>query len=123
MIMVYVVGTVVGIILQQVYYFYGTALYEQLHLSVIIGIFSTALIMYSKYESAFFIRIARYAYTIYLFHGFGTSGGRIILQRLHVYNEFAIFIFATLIAILFPILIEKLFVKVRALRVLFLGKK
>ncbi len=122
-ILVYVIGTALGVVLQQIDFFFGLAFYEQLHLPIIIGLFSTALVMYSKLESTFFIRIAQYAYTIYLFHGFGTSGGRIILKKIGIHNEFVIFIFATVVAILLPIVVEKLFVKVKLLRMLFLGKK
>lgn len=123
LITIYAVGTVAGIVIQQIDYFHGLAFYEQLHFSVIIGLFSTAFIMHSRLQIPFFIRIARYAYTIYLFHGFGTSGGRIILQKLNINSEFVIFVFATVIAVFFPVLIEKLFVKVKLLRILFLGKK
>ncbi len=81
------------------------------------------LLLAIKWHNHFFVWVGRYAYTIYLFHGFGTSGGRIILQRLNIYNEFMAFIFATIIAVFLPILVEKLFSKVRLFRVFFLGKK
>lgn len=81
------------------------------------------LLLAMKWHNRFFVWVGGYAYTIYLFHGFGTSGGRIILQKLNVHNVFIVFIFATIIAVFLPILVEKLFIKVRLLRVLFLGKK
>lgn len=75
------------------------------------------------YSNRFFIWLGSYAYIIYLYHGFGTSGGRIILSRLGVHSEICIFLFATVIALLFPILIGKFTEKWKIFRFLILGIK
>ncbi|WP_299091065.1 acyltransferase [uncultured Bacteroides sp.] len=123
MIRLYLIGTIIGVILQQTDYFTGVDFYNQLHLSILIGIISTAFILHSNIKIPFFIWLAKYAYTIYLFHGFGTSGGRIILKSVHIHNEFIIFLFATIIAVLSSVIIEKILIKVKLTRTLFLGKK
>ncbi len=42
------------------------------------------LLLASKWHNRFFVWIGSYAYSIYLFHGFGTSGGRIILKMMGI---------------------------------------
>lgn len=69
-----------------------------------------------------FIWLGSYAYSIYLFHGFGTSGGRIILTKCGVHSELLIFIVATCIALFCPILVDKIVNKWKVMRMLFTGK-
>jgi hypothetical protein len=64
-----------------------------------------------------------YAYSIYLFHGFGTSGGRIILKMMGIDAVVPILLSATFIAAIGPVLVDKLLGCSRILRILFLGKK
>ena len=122
---IYLLGTLIGIILQQINYFSleGTNYYSILHLVIPIGMISSAFLVSLNLKNTFFIWLAQYAYTIYLFHGFGTSGGRILISKMHIHNSFITFIFATIVAVLLPIIIEKLLTKWRITRILFLGKK
>lgn len=71
----------------------------------------------------FFAWLGGYAYIIYLFHGFGTSGGRIILTRLGIQSDLLIFVVATCIALFSPILVEKIANRWRVTRILFTGNK
>lgn len=122
---VYLLGTLAGIILQQINYYLpeGTYFYSMLHLAIPIGMISSAFLVYLDLRNPFFIWLAQYAYTIYLFHGFGTSGGRILLSKAHINNSLITFIFATILAILLPIVFEKILIRWKITKILFLGKK
>lgn len=67
--------------------------------------------------------IAIFLVVIYLFHGFGTSGGRIILTRLGMQSDILIFVVATCIALFSPILVEKIADRWKVTRILFTGSK
>lgn len=81
------------------------------------------LLFHQTRSNHFFVWLGSYAYIIYLFHGFGTSGGRIILTRLGIQSEILIFVVATCIALFSPILVEKIANKWKVTRVLFVGSK
>lgn len=88
---------------------------------MIFGILSSSFLVNLKLNNRFFIWLAQYAYTIYLYHGFGTSGGRIILSGIGIQNEFLVFLFAGSIATFCPILVEKVCKKWKISSRLFLG--
>ena len=67
-----------------------------------------ALLLSQSYSSRLFTWVGSYAYIIYLYHGFGTSGGRIILNRLGVSSEILIFMFATAMAIFIPVILQRI---------------
>lgn len=121
----YLAGLLGGIALQQLHYFFPGAFsfYQTTHLAIFIGLVSSAYFINLRLHSRFFIWLARYTYTIYLFHGFGTAGGRIILSRLGIHDSLLIFLFATLLATFLPIVVEKVLVRWKFTRICFLGKK
>ncbi|HCY71177.1 MAG TPA: acyltransferase [Bacteroides cellulosilyticus] len=80
------------------------------------------LLLELKWHNCFFTWIGGYAYSIYLFHGFGTSGGRILLRMVGVKAVMLIFIFATCIATFCPIVVELLMSRFKWGRKLLLGK-
>ena len=81
------------------------------------------LLLASKWHNRFFVWIGGYAYSIYLFHGFGTSGGRIILKMMGIDAIVPILLSATFIATIGPVLVDKLFNCSKMLRMLFLGRR
>ena len=81
------------------------------------------LLLASKWHNRFFVCIGSYAYSIYLFHGFGTSGGRIILKMMGIDAIVPILLSATFIATIGPVLVDKLLDRSGMLRMLFLGRK
>lgn len=81
------------------------------------------ILLHQKYSNRFLVWLGGYAYTIYLLHGFGTSGGRIILTHLHIQSEGLIFLFSTTIALLCPILADIIASKWKITRIMLLGKK
>ena len=81
------------------------------------------LLLELKWHNCFFTWIGGYAYSIYLFHGFGTSGGRIILKMMGIDAIVPILLSATFIATIGPVLVDKLLDRSGMLRMLFLGRK
>ncbi len=67
--------------------------------------------------------IGNFAYSIFLFHTFFTSGSRIILQQMGVADHFPLFAISVLLGILLPILTEKVLRKNSYTRFFFLGQK
>lgn len=113
-----------GILLIQIVWFFPGGYASLARWLYPVTLFPTLLLLLSlKWENRFFVRIGGYAYTIYLFHGFGTSGGRIILKMMGIYSVSAILLFATFIATAGPMVADKLLSRSKVLSVLLLGKK
>lgn len=75
-----------------------------------------------KWKNRFFIYFGTYAYSIYLFHGFGTSGGRIILSYLGIHERVLVFTVALAVAVFVPIAADRILSRSRLLGMLLLGK-
>lgn len=91
-------------------------------LGLLIGLLGTIVIFKSKLSIAPMVWIGNYAYTIFLFHSFGTSGGRIILHKLGIYNTPLIFFFSLILGLFLPIILEKGLKRYNLTRLLFLGR-
>ena len=91
-------------------------------LGLLIGLFGTIILFKSKLNLKPMVWIGNFSYTIFLFHSFGTSGGRILLKKIGVDNTFLIFLFSLTLGLLLPVVIEKLFDKYNITRLLFLGR-
>ena len=120
---IYLLFTFIGIIFCGLKWFYplqNSALYENLKP---LGIMSLLiLLLHQNHTSHFWVWIGKYTYSIYLFHGFGTSGGRIILSYLGVQNQLIVFTISTSIALLGPILIDTILSQWNILKITLLGK-
>lgn len=105
--------------------FFVSDLGAELYKSMLpLWIIPTIVIMLNiEFTSRFFIYLGTYAYTIYLFHGFGTSGGRIILSYLGANDHTAIFVLSSLIGLFVPILVDNVLSRSSLLRFVFLGKR
>lgn len=113
-----------SLILQQLAWF-GVVDYhfsESSGFGLIIGLFGTIVLLKSTLNIKSMVWIGNYAYTIFLFHSFGTSGGRIILQKAGVENTFFIFLFSLLLGLFLPVAVEKILDKVNLTRLVFLGR-
>lgn len=122
---VYFVLTVIGLALLQGEWFFTYGEYTALYQSIL-PVFILPLLALLIYHTPSFkplVWIGTFSYTIYLYHGFGTAGGRIILSYFGLHNHFMVFAFASAIAILCPVILEKILVRSKPLRFFFLGKK
>lgn len=75
-----------------------------------------------SWHNLFCVWLGKYAYSIYLFHGFGTSGGRILLKAFGVKAIYLIFVLSTFIATFSPILLDRLMKRLRTGRKFLLGE-
>jgi hypothetical protein len=48
-----------------------------------------------------------FAYSIYLFHSFGSAAGRILIKNIGVTNNYIIFFFSLSVGITAPIIVKK----------------
>jgi peptidoglycan/LPS O-acetylase OafA/YrhL len=63
-----------------------------------------------------------FAYSIYLFHSFGTAAGRILIKNLGINNDLLIFLFSLSVGMISPIITEKILDRWGITRMLFLGR-
>lgn len=91
-------------------------------LGLIIGLSGTIVIFKSKLNIKSLVWMGSYSFTIFLFHSFGTSGGRIILLRLGIQNTSLIFFFSLFLGLFLPIAVEKASDGFNITRLLFLGR-
>ena len=89
---------------------------------LLIGLLSTIMLLRFHLKINWLIWIGGFAYSIYLFHAFGTAGGRIILKRFDVHSSVLIFTVSLAVGILLPIAAEKILERFKITRLLFLGK-
>jgi peptidoglycan/LPS O-acetylase OafA/YrhL len=61
-----------------------------------------------KRHSYFWVWIGRYSYSIYLFHGFATSGVRILMRKASISDITPIFITVVILSALLPMLVDKI---------------
>jgi hypothetical protein len=67
--------------------------------------------------------LAGFAYTIYLFHVFGTAGSRIVLVRLGIHDRLLLFAIGTICGLALPVAIDVVFRRSLVLRRVFLGRR
>ena len=116
-------GTLLGIGLIQSVWFSSSEWSKLSHDLYILTTLPTLLLLLGlKSHNRFFIWLGGYAYSIYLFHGFGTSGGRILLKMVGVKAIAIVFPIATAIALVLPIIVDKMASRYDASRSLLLGK-
>jgi fucose 4-O-acetylase-like acetyltransferase len=81
------------------------------------------LLLSLKWHSHFWVWIGSYSYSIYLFHGFATSGVRILMRKAGISDITPIFITAVILSVLLPMLVDKIVSHSRWGRIILLGKK
>lgn len=91
-------------------------------LSFIIGVTFSLLMLSLTINIKILTYIAKYAYSIYLFHAFGTAGVRIIFNMLNITNALLIFSVSIIVAIGLSIITEIALNKLAITRLLFLGR-
>ncbi len=118
---------IASIIIQQLNWFeiiHIYPLHRKTWLSLITGISSAVTFFYIKKPVNLLAKLGYYSYGIYLFHIFGTSGARIVLQKLFGNVNSNIMFFTSLICgLLFPIIIETIIEKNKYATLILLGKR
>lgn len=120
---IYVLLAIAGLALLQVEWFYP--LKESVsYLSVrpLFVIATLLLLLHCGCSSRWLTWVGSYTYAIYLFRVFGTAGGRIIMVKCGVGSEIVIFLFAFTIAVLCPIIADKILTRYKLTRILLLGE-
>lgn len=121
----YGVMAVIGLVLLQLQwqFDYGISYSVYSAIQPIFAIPLLPLLFFHIPNIPFFSWIGRYSYTIYLYHGFGTAGGRIILSFLGIHQQIPVFLFASVVAIAIPIVVELVLSRNKVMAFFFLGKK
>jgi glucan biosynthesis protein C len=89
---------------------------------LLIGLLGVIFLLNIKLNIKYFIWIGNFAYTIFLFHSFGTSGGRIILSMFDIDNTVIVFFVSLLLGIFLPVVVEIVLDRSGIFRMLFLGR-
>lgn len=91
--------------------------------ALLFGCGASLFLMVSQWKQRWLVFLGAYAYSIYIFHVFGTSGSRIILQKLGVTDTFLLLVVGVACGLVGPIIVDKLASRYRWSRKTLLGKK
>jgi peptidoglycan/LPS O-acetylase OafA/YrhL len=112
-----------GIILQQLDWFriLDTGLERKSLITLVTSLSGIVVLFRIRRNISILSRLGYYSYSIYLFHVFGGSGARIVLQWIGIENKGILFAGAMLTAILLALVIERIVLPYNWPRFLFLG--
>jgi glucans biosynthesis protein C len=113
-----------GLIIQQLIW-YGIMdlkLSSSSGLGLIIGVTGVIICLRIHFKVMWLVWMGNFAYTIFLFHSFGTSGGRIILNAIGIQNTTIVFLTSLILGLFLPIVVEYLLDRFGLTRMLFLGR-
>ena len=117
------VAAFLGVALIQVVWFASAEVAAVAHELYVLTVIATLfLLLEMRVHNRFFVWLGGYAYSIYLFHGFGTAGGRILLKMLGVKAVAVVFPVVTAVALALPVVVDRVAGRYKAARVLLLGK-
>lgn len=113
-----------GLLIQQLSWFelIDYTLDKRSGIGLLIGLTGTILFFRLRWNLKCLVWFGSYAYSIYLFHSFGTAGGRILIKSLGVEIQVVIFFISLLLGLFLPVLAEFILDKFQITRILFLGR-
>jgi len=88
---------------------------------LLIGITGTVFLFNLNWQSKSLVWLGAYSYSIFLFHAFGTAGGRIILKFAGINSVVLTFTLSLACGLLLPVLAHKMLNKSNLTRFVFLG--
>ena len=91
-------------------------------IGLLIGLTGTILLFRLKWKVEWLIWIGGFAYSIFLFHAFGTAAGRIVSQKLGIHATPIVFVSSLVVGMCLPIIAEIVLDKFGITRMLFLGR-
>lgn len=91
-------------------------------LSLVIGLTGTSLLFAFRRKVGFLAHLGSHAYSIYLFHVFGTASSRIVLSMLNIReNYLLIFTVSLAFGLFLPVIMDMALKRFKLTRLLFLG--
>lgn len=122
----YLAGLVVSFAaLQAVWFTLGNVhLLLHYYLHIPLSLLSTAFLLSWRQRPAvcWLEQLGHHAYTIYLFHVFGTAGGRILLAAFNIHNQTIVFAVSLTLGMAVPLAVDKIAERGRMVARLFLGR-
>lgn len=115
---------IIGIFIQQLawYKVIEYSIRKNGGIGLFIGLIGTILLFRLRWKVNWLIWVGGFAYSIFLFHAFGTAGGRIIIEKLGINSNYIIFGFSLVAGMCLPIIAEKILDRFGITRMLFLGR-
>jgi len=115
---------VISVIIQQLSWFkvIDYPLDKSTGVGLLIGITGTILLFRLRPQYKWLVWVGSFAYSIYLFHAFGTAGGRIITQKFGIHMDVLVFAISLIAGLSLPILAETILKRFKLTRILFLGQ-
>jgi glucans biosynthesis protein C len=96
---------------------------EYIILSFFVASSGIPLLFYIRKNISFLSKLGNFAFSIYLFHVFGSAGTRIILTKIGIMNNSILFTVGLVFGLGVPVILEIIIEKSNVLRLIFLGLK